>query len=141
MLAVRAAIFALLLGLLSSHSIFFRSSTTSPAKDGVFAVFRLDSSLVRPVVVGLLNSSTVSRFSPWKARPKIVLMEADHQFLEESDLGPASPTQTQFAIVDCSQRATPSSPLAASLLKLLALCAPAVSVRKLDPPTHLSRSS
>ncbi len=35
------------------------------------------------------QSEALSRFTAWKARPKIVLAESDRQVVEETDLGPA----------------------------------------------------
>jgi hypothetical protein len=114
MLAVRATILALLFGLLTSHSTFFRASTTSPAKDGVVAAFRLDPSSVRPVVVEFPRLSTLARFTPWKARPKIVLVEANNQFSDETDLGPAllpSGLSTPSSIAPSAPRIRTLSPL------------------------------
>jgi hypothetical protein len=89
MLAIRAAILGVLFGLQGSSSIFFNAPAASPAKDGVFAASQPDSPVICPVVFKLPCSSTLARFTPWKARPKIVLVEANHQFSEETDLGPA----------------------------------------------------
>ena len=49
--------------------------------------FRTDSSVPCPVSVRLSGSSKLVRFTAWKARPKIVLSETNHQFFDETDLG------------------------------------------------------
>ncbi len=88
MLAVRAAILALSFGLLSSPAKFHTAPSATSTSDSVRAVFRNDSSFACQIAVGLPRSSEMARFSPWKARPKIVLAEANQQFSEEADLGP-----------------------------------------------------
>ena len=141
MLAVRAAILALVFGLLTSHSTFFSASTKSPAKDGVFAAFRLDSSAVRPVVVELPGSSTLAHFAPWKARPKIVLVEANYQFSEESDLGPVllpgGLSASRRRLLQAAPRIRTA--LSASLLKLLARSALPRSVQRVIPSAAFVR--
>jgi hypothetical protein len=89
MFGIRAALMALCFALLSSTSALFARSGESPAKDCVFAAVRVNSPTAGTVGFGLSRSSTLARFSPWKARPKIVLVEAYEAYREETDLGPA----------------------------------------------------
>jgi hypothetical protein len=89
MFGIRAALLALCFGFLSSTSSLFAQSGGSQAKDCVFAAVRVNSPTGGTVGLVLPRSSTLARFSPWKARPKIVLAEAYQAFREETDLGPA----------------------------------------------------
>jgi hypothetical protein len=113
MIVIRAAFLAIFFGLPSWPSALFTQSDESPVKPCIFATVRIDSSiagaigfsrqafaqaaqreLVDSSIAGAIGfslprSSTFTRFSPWKARPKIVLAEAYDNFREETDLGPA----------------------------------------------------
>ena len=89
MFAVRAAILAVLLGLLSSPSTIRAPHQTDVSSERSCLCVVPARFADRPP--GLFSASAlvdVSRFSPWKARPKIVLAEADHRLSEETDLGP-----------------------------------------------------
>jgi hypothetical protein len=87
MFAIRAALLALFLSLFSSSAALSARSSASSAKDSVFAALPRDASIVCSVDVGIPHASTWTRFTPWKARPKIVLLETDYEFGAETDLG------------------------------------------------------
>ena len=89
MFCTRAAILALIVGFLSSLSALSGRLDDSPANQAVFAAVESNSSIVPTVGIKFPHSSTLARFSPWKARPNIVLAEANNEFHEESDFGPA----------------------------------------------------
>jgi hypothetical protein len=89
MLAVRAAILVFLFGMVNSPSTSPTTTSAVPARECAAAAFRVDPSLVCPISPELPRSSTLTRFHPWKARPKILPVESNHQFFEETDLGPA----------------------------------------------------
>ena len=118
MFAVRATILTLFFGLLSSPSSFSAKSIASPAKDRVLTTFWIHSSAITQVAVALPDSSTITRFTAWKARPKIVLAETNHQFSDETDLGPVLVPSSLASPSSIAPSAhSPSRPVAASLLK------------------------
>ena len=88
MFAVRSAIIALVLGLLPSSAVPTGGPSPSTARPHAATACRLAPLTLPPVMFGLPQSSGLTRFIPWKARPKIVLGESDQQLFEESDLGP-----------------------------------------------------
>jgi hypothetical protein len=87
MFAVRAAVLAIAVSVLSPPFAPATVTSASTPQGRGFAIFELNSLIVRPVF-GLPRSSALTRFTPWKARPKIVLAEADQSLSEETDLGP-----------------------------------------------------
>ncbi len=106
MFAIRPAIAVILLSLCHSPSAFAAESTESPASGAVFATARVCSSIACPVGLAFPRSSSLARFAPWKARPKIVLEETNHQFREESDSGLALVLST-FSSPPCIATTTP----------------------------------
>ena len=88
MIAVRAALLAIALGVLGQPLASASVTDIPPSKDRSIATFWLSSVTVRPVGLRLARSSTLTRFTAWKARPKIVLGESDQRLAEETDLGP-----------------------------------------------------
>jgi hypothetical protein len=88
MFAARSAMLVLALNLLISPAALCGSSGESPGKDRFITSCHFDRSAAGLVVLRLPHSTTVCRFTPWKARPKIVLGATDSQFAEEDDLGP-----------------------------------------------------
>ena len=84
MLVVRAAILVVLFGAMNLSPSFSPAPTASPAKNDGVTLIRFDRSAVNLVPARLSRSSIMTRFHPWKARPKIVLVETYHQFCEET---------------------------------------------------------
>ncbi len=114
MFAIRSAIAAVLVGLLTLPSAFADGSSQSPARHAVFAPAGCGSSISSTVGFGLSRSSTLVRLAPWKARPKIVLNETGPQFPDEIDFGPALVPRTltaPWSIARTSPRAPTQSPL------------------------------
>src|SRR5262249_16437259 len=89
MFAIRPALYALLFVSLSWTSAFFVPSMGLSAKTWACAMLSADGAFTASAVVGTPRATTVTRFAPWKARPKIVLVEAHSDFTDEMDLGPA----------------------------------------------------
>lgn len=79
----------LFVAFLTFPSALSSRSEPSPTKPAVSAAIRFESPIAWSVRFELARASTLARFSPWKARPKIVLAEADHDVRAESDMGPA----------------------------------------------------
>ena len=89
MIAVRAALLATVLCVLGQPLAPASLMDVSASKNrSTASTLRLSSLMVRPVGLGLPRSSTFTRFTAWKARPKIVLGETDQRLPEEADLGP-----------------------------------------------------
>jgi len=88
MFAARSAMVLLALSLLISPTAFCGSPGESPGKARVITSCNLDRSGGGLVVLRLPHSAALSRFTAWKARPKIVLGETHSPFADESDLGP-----------------------------------------------------
>ncbi len=65
----------------AARSSAVTSIVAAPDHAGGFVVCRLLSRAS--------HSERLSRFTAWKARPKMVLAESDRQVVDESDLGPA----------------------------------------------------
>jgi hypothetical protein len=82
MFGIRAAVMAIVFSLLTSRSALPVRSDESPVKSGIVAAVRVESATAYTVGFGLPRSSTFARFSPWKARPKIVLTEASDNLCE-----------------------------------------------------------
>ena len=89
MSASRSAMMVLAGCLFLSPPTYYGRSAESPARHTeARAAYPPDASigwvLSRPP-----RSATLSHFSPWRARPKIVFEETNHNLVEEFDLGPA----------------------------------------------------
>jgi hypothetical protein len=89
MITVRAVISAAAFCVMSSPFVPDALNSCSPRASHASAIFQFNSGIARPMSVGLPQSSTLTRFTPWKARPKIVLGESDQRLYDETDLGPA----------------------------------------------------
>ena len=118
MFAVRATILTLFFGLLSSPSSFSAKSIASPAKDRVLTTFWIHSSAITPVAVcasRLVDDYSLHRVeSPAEDRPG----RDEPSVLRRDRLGSgARPEQPRFAVVNRAKCASPSRPVAASLLK------------------------
>jgi hypothetical protein len=86
---IRAVILAIVFGFLSSALAFSARYGQFRGGEAHCAAYQVDSSAACPVAFGLPRSSSLARFIPWKARPKIVLAETDQQFADDVDFGPA----------------------------------------------------
>ena len=83
----RATIVTLFFGLLNWPATLPAASTAPPAKVGVLAAFPLGSRVVCAVVRRPRGSSTLTRFTAWKARAKIVLAESHILCADETNSG------------------------------------------------------
>jgi hypothetical protein len=88
MLAARSAILLVALNLVVSPAALCGSSGESPRKDCLITSSHFDPSVARLIVARLPHSSGIACFTPWKARPKIVMGETHSPLAEEDDLGP-----------------------------------------------------
>jgi hypothetical protein len=110
MIAVRAALVAIALCVLNQPLAPRSVTDSSPSRDRSNATtFRLNSVTLRPVGFGLARSSSWTRFTAWKARPKIVLGESDQRLPEETDLGPVL-SPARLNLPDSTAVATPRRP-------------------------------
>ncbi len=86
----RVTILTLSFGLLSWSATSPAATTASPAKVRVLAAFPIGSTAECAVEGRPRGSSTLTRFTAWKARAKIVLAESHIPCADETDSGLAS---------------------------------------------------
>jgi len=88
MFAARWAILLVALNLVISSAALCGTSGESQGKEFTITTCQPDPSFAQFVVLRLPQSASLSRFIPWKARPKIVLGDTHSPLAEEDDLGP-----------------------------------------------------
>jgi hypothetical protein len=95
-LAIRAAILALTMGLLVLPIAPAGATRQSQARAHDCASYRPNTVVVPASLSGLERSSTLARFAPWKARPKMLPGESNDQLSDEIELRsvllPGAPT-------------------------------------------------
>ncbi len=104
MFAVRSALLALGL-LVTSLTAPSGPSSALPAHREV-AAFRLDPTIVRSTAFSLLRTSKLTRYTPWKARPKMVMGEPGNLpdwASSEPVLFPHAPSSSTSAIITTSR--------------------------------------
>jgi len=112
MFAGRSAILVLAMSVSLVPCVGSASSGGPAREDRVSASHRFEPPIARPDVHWLPPSTSVAQFTPWIARPKVVLEDTDDKFGEEADLGPVlSPrVLTSRASVNSTTFRPPTTP-------------------------------
>ena len=88
MFAGRSAMLIVAVCLLASAPVHGgRPVESSSMRTDAVSAYQLESS-TGWLLARAPRSTTLAQFTPWRARPKILLGETDHNLLVESDLGP-----------------------------------------------------
>jgi len=112
MFAGRAAILILALSL-SLLSFPASASCVRPSGRGSLSTScAVDPPTAGPIILPLLDPTSLAQFNPWIARLKVVLEDTDHKFGEDADLGPARPPRKHMsrASVDLANSRHPTMP-------------------------------